>query len=1385
MSNEVKITITADGSGLKIVTDDGQAQFVNLGKKAKEAGDQASAGIDSVIQKMDQLKSTAVTVAQTLAGVFVADKIAGMVKEMALLNARYETLGVAMKVVGQNAGYTGAQMDLAATGMQSMGISMVESRQQAMRLVQAHIDLANAQKLARIAQDAAVIGNMNSSEAFANMIHGISTGQTDVLRTIGLNVSMEQSYKAMADTLHKHQDELTQNERTQGVLNSVMKAGADIAGTYEAAMDTAGKQINSMKRYTEDLKTIQGEVFNEILTVAVMAYTSHLKESNAEMRALAANGELKAWGMELAQIFVSVANAIDNMLTGVKMAGTWLAQRNVAGDITAKYQDKLDALGNTPDVWKQRGELVAQRDAEIKASLALLDEANVELGKRADRFQNAFDARQKAIADAAAKEAAAVADKLKQTQDAMVNYTQMLEAGQITQAQYLKGVSLIQQAMNGDNHKFGDTTPAAKPHAASEYERLIASIKEKIAVEQLDLETQDKLTAGEKFRVETYAKIDAGLMKLTLAEKLEIDGKFEKLILIEKEKAIEDAATKQMLANMTARSDARKKENDAINAYFEAQTEGYNRAVKGSQDALKAAQDQYDQYGKSKSQIAEITLLTLQSAQAKVREGSEGYEALQKQIDNQKKLIGVLKDTEALDAQKSMWVSIEGAAHTTYTNIVQGGDDVAAKVRKSLQAGIFDWLYQMTLKRWLFNISVAYSGNGVANAAMPGMGGAIGQASGLSNMVSGIGSATGLTAAGGAFSSGMSLGAAGFAPGLEMMQSATGVSSFMAGAGQAAGSAFAAAGPYVLAALAVKSLTDYHITPTGNALTATLSSTGIPSGAVGTRADFDQTSSGFLSGGNTHNATWGVADSGTTSYIDGMAKAATASAKAYAAALGLNAAAVDGFTKSIEISTTGLDAAGTKAAIDKAIGSFVDDMVSSAYGGALSALAKTGETSSATLQRVAADLTGVNAVLAQFGHGLLGISIDGATAAESLITLMGGVQNMQTQMASYYGNFYTADEQRSNTIKQINSALDGTGFDAATGTRESFRKLVESQDLTTESGRKTYAALMSVQGAFASITPVVDSVGAAAKKASDELATIGRVLSGLADTRFDLENQVLTLQGNDGEVAKRTRAADLKKLTNGITDQSAIDQITSDYDYNTSLKAQIKTLTDAKAAGENAARAQQQAADAAAAAAAQAKAAWQSVTDSIFGEVQRIRGLVNQGTAASYAQSEANLSTAAAQARAGDQAAGNALPRLSQAFLTMAEANAGSREELDYIRGRTAALLEGIGNQNVSQYGLTVPKLATGTNYVPQDGLFYLHQGEEVTPRAWNPAAAGYGVGGVSDTRLAALLARLVDEAVASREQNSKENLALLRSANRSADFLEGTNQVGVLTRTS
>jgi hypothetical protein len=258
---------------------------------------------------------------------FATYKLLKYSEDAALAAARYETLGVVMRVVGNNAGYTGKQMNEFQQGLQTQGIAMVESRQSLTQMASAHMDLTKASELARIAQDAAVIGQMNSSEAFQNMITGIQRGETEIMKTLGLNVDFAGAQERLAAKLGKTTQELTQTEKVQANMNATLSKGRDIAGVYDAAMGTAGKQLSSMQRYMDNLKVTAGSVFNDLLITGVQVFTSGLKAANAEAQDLQVKGQLKGWGENLV---IGVAVIADGLMVAYNILKTFVTA-GVAG----------------------------------------------------------------------------------------------------------------------------------------------------------------------------------------------------------------------------------------------------------------------------------------------------------------------------------------------------------------------------------------------------------------------------------------------------------------------------------------------------------------------------------------------------------------------------------------------------------------------------------------------------------------------------------------------------------------------------------------------------------------------------------------------------------------------------------------------------------------------------------------------------------------------------------------------------------------------------------------------------------------------------------------------------------------------------------------------
>lgn len=301
---------------------------------------------------------------------FALFKTGSFLNEVAQLSARFDTLGVVMKVVGNNAGYSMQQMEGFTKVLQAQGISMNESRQTLTRMTQAHIDLKNATVLATMAQDAAVIGDINSSEAFQRMIYGIQSGQTEVLRTIGINVSFEKSYERLAIQLKKNVKSLSEVEKTQARANGVMEKAKDIAGVYEASMGTVGKAAKSLERIWENLKVIAGSVFQEGFAVVIDDITSAFKTATKFVEEH--KTEIASLGTEMANV-VRQGSAFLDMLSKVT-GGSKTAEGGV-GVLTHVVRGLGGAMALITDIFNMASMSIMALLGKLLQGLGKLDTA--------------------------------------------------------------------------------------------------------------------------------------------------------------------------------------------------------------------------------------------------------------------------------------------------------------------------------------------------------------------------------------------------------------------------------------------------------------------------------------------------------------------------------------------------------------------------------------------------------------------------------------------------------------------------------------------------------------------------------------------------------------------------------------------------------------------------------------------------------------------------------------------------------------------------------------------------------------------------------------------------------------------------------------------------
>lgn len=182
-------------------------------------------------------------------------------QDILMVAARNEELALAVQQMGKLAGYSETQLAQYENEIKSMGIQTREAREMMLLFMQSEIDLADAAKLARTAQDLAVIGMVNSSEAARDLAYAIASGNTFLLRKYGLTARLtevldryHQATGQATGTVIDHTEAISDSEREIAQMTEKLQFLKDemayaIANNY---WDT--KTLLARKHAIEDLE---------------------------------------------------------------------------------------------------------------------------------------------------------------------------------------------------------------------------------------------------------------------------------------------------------------------------------------------------------------------------------------------------------------------------------------------------------------------------------------------------------------------------------------------------------------------------------------------------------------------------------------------------------------------------------------------------------------------------------------------------------------------------------------------------------------------------------------------------------------------------------------------------------------------------------------------------------------------------------------------------------------------------------------------------------------------------------------------------------------------------------------------------------------------------
>ena len=342
------------------------------------------------------------------------------------------------------------------------------------------------------------------------------------------------------------------------------------------------------------------------------------------------------------------------------------------------------------------------------------------------------------------------------------------------------------------------------------------------------------------------------------------------------------------------------------------------------------------------------------------------------------------------------------------------------------------------------------------------------------------------------------------------------------------------------------------------------------------------------------------------------------------------------------------------------------------------------------------NLYSVNATVKMLGIKALDMSVSGGRAVETMISLSGTIDTLNTGLSAYYDGFTTDIEKTADSLASARSAFTQFGF-TLPDTRDGLKAVVQALDLTTDVGQNMLVAITKNADAATAAYAILEARESAYRSAFfSEAENTALAIKG---TTAELKALGVTLPASRSEYRKMVEEA-AKSTTD--TGKAMYDTLMNAAGAASTVFDELdrrlnQGVTDSFSGVQRSISAQQKAATAAynatntslsdmSATAVKSVTDLSSVSNSLESALKSLRGTSDDAVKTLRAQAQATLQSALATARSGKSLSG--FTGLEDALDTVSDNNTdlyGSMEDFARDQGRTANVVAELNAINGKQ----------------------------------------------------------------------------------------------------
>jgi len=312
--SNIVLTITVDAKTGQLAIQNISSNLKSLGQTAQSAGQTSNQAGSTATSGWLKLYAQTQLIGQAFTR--LKDMFQDTFVESTMLAARIEVLNTVMGLTAKTMNISAGAAQASVEGLRKMNITHQESIDITLQFIRAQLNLADTMKLARAAQDLAVVAGVNSSEATNTLTEAILTNREMLLRQFGIVKTLPMIFETYAASINRSADSLTTLERNQAILNTILKESAKVGGAYTNAMEEAGKRLTSLPRLFADLQEVIGNDFKPIMLAIIEVLEVFLRDM----------AKIPSWVYLAVGSFVAVGSAALTFKVAVLALGSALTE---------------------------------------------------------------------------------------------------------------------------------------------------------------------------------------------------------------------------------------------------------------------------------------------------------------------------------------------------------------------------------------------------------------------------------------------------------------------------------------------------------------------------------------------------------------------------------------------------------------------------------------------------------------------------------------------------------------------------------------------------------------------------------------------------------------------------------------------------------------------------------------------------------------------------------------------------------------------------------------------------------------------------------------------------------------------------------------------------